>query len=59
MLLMGLLGSLLSVSLGTANILAYFILCVIVVFLISGAVIAYIFYRKSKRERTAAISTPA
>jgi threonine/homoserine/homoserine lactone efflux protein len=56
---MGLLGSLLSVSLGTANILAYFMLCVVAVFLISGPVIVYVLYRKSKRERTAAVPTPA
>ncbi len=42
-----------NVSLGTANIFSYAILAVVAIFLISGTVITYIYYRKNKRENMA------
>jgi len=45
------------ISLGTANTLAYLMLVVVAVFLISGPVIVYIYYKKHKRE-TAVAPTP-
>ncbi len=57
--LIGLFDSSLSVSLGTANLLAYFMLCMVAVFLISGPIIVYAYYKKSKRERaTTAVPNP-
>ena len=43
------LGSLLSVSLSTANMLAYILSVVIDIFLVTGSSLAYYFWRKNKR----------
>jgi len=42
------------ITLGTANLLAYLMLVVVAVFLISGPIIVYIYYKKSQRERATA-----
>ena len=47
------------VSLGTANLLAYLVLVVIAVFLISGPAIIYIYYRKHKKEAAVAPTQPS
>jgi len=49
----------LMVSLGTANLLAYLVLVVIAVFLISGPAIIYIYYRKHKKEAAVAPTQPS
>jgi preprotein translocase subunit SecG len=46
--------SALTISLGTANLLAYLMLVVVAIFLIAGPVIVYIYYQKSRKERAAA-----
>lgn len=48
-----------NVSPATANTLAYAMLGVVAVFLISGPIITYIYYRKSKRENSAPAPSPA
>ncbi len=51
------LGSLLSnVPAGTANYLSYSMLIVVSVFLISGPLITWYYYRKSKRMKASAAS---
>lgn len=52
-------GTLSNVSLGTANLLAYSMLIVVAIFLISGPIIVYIYYKKNKREQAAAMPAPA
>jgi len=47
----------LAVSLGTADILAYLVLIVIAMFLITGPVI-YIYYRRHQREEAAPAPEP-
>ena len=42
-------NALTNVSLGTAVLLSYLMLVVVAVFLLSGPVIVYIYYRKNKR----------
>jgi preprotein translocase subunit SecG len=49
----------LTISLGTANLLAYLMLVVVAIFLISGPIIVYIYYQKNKRERAAEPPKPA
>lgn len=44
------LSSILSnVSAGTANLLSYLMLVVVAIFLISGPIIVYIYYKKNKK----------
>jgi serine protease inhibitor ecotin len=47
------LDTLLSVSLGTATMLAYTLSVVIVIFLLAGPSIAYYFWRKNRRMKAA------
>ena len=54
---LGHLGS--GVSPGTANTLAYLMLVVVGIFLVSSATIAYIYIRKNRRENPAPASNPA
>ncbi|HUI86499.1 MAG TPA: hypothetical protein VLY21_05020 [Nitrososphaerales archaeon] len=49
--------SALLISPGTANLLAYLVLVVVAIFLISGPAIVYFYYRKHKKE-TAVSPTP-
>jgi len=56
-ILFGLLGS--GVSPDTANIFAYLMLAVVGVFLVSSAIIAYIFLRKNKKENQTPPVSPA
>lgn len=46
------------ISLGTANMLAYIVLLIVAIFLISGPVIVYVFYKKHKREAAVAPTQP-
>jgi hypothetical protein len=45
--------SLWAISPGTANLLAYSMLVVVAVFLVTGPIIVYIYYKKRKREMAA------
>ena len=56
-LLASVLGAL-AISLGTADMLAYIELVVVTIFLISGPVIVYVFYKRRQREETTAASEP-
>jgi hypothetical protein len=47
----------LAVSLGTANLLAYLMLAIVVVLLVSGPVIVYIYYKKHRKEAGVAPAT--
>ena len=47
--LAALVRALLTISPGTANLLAYSMLVVVAIFLISGPIIVYIYYRKNKK----------
>ena len=58
LLLASVLGAL-AISLGTADMLAYLELAVVTIFLVSGPVIVYIFYKRHQREETTAGSEPA
>lgn len=42
-----------NVSAGTANTLAYLMLVVVAVFLVTGPIIVYIYYKKNKRMKAA------
>ena len=54
------LGSFLSnVPAGLANTLSWAMLVIVAVFLISGPIIVYIFYRKNKKEHSTAAVSPA
>lgn len=44
----------LTVSLGTADTLAYLILALVATFLISSSLVSYIFYKKYQRQEAAA-----
>jgi preprotein translocase subunit SecG len=57
--LTSLLRVLFAISPGTANLLAYSMLVVVAIFLVSGPIIVYIFYKKNKREQAAAQPNPA
>jgi len=46
-------GALTNVSLSTANALAYAMLGVVAIFLLSGPVITYYFWKKNKRMKAA------
>jgi len=48
---------LLAVSLATANLLAYLMLVMIGVFLVTGPLIVYFYYRKSRKTRAVEPST--
>jgi len=47
------------VSPSTANTLAYLMLAVVAIFLVSSVAIAYIYIRKNRRENPAPAATPA
>jgi hypothetical protein len=48
-----------NVSLGTANDLAYLMLVVVAIFLISGPALTYYYWKKIKRLRAASPTGPA
>jgi preprotein translocase subunit SecG len=48
-----------NVSIGTANALAYLMLVVVAIFLISGPVLTYYYWKKNKRMKAASPTGPA
>ena len=44
---------------GVANVLAWSMLAIVAVFLVSGPIIVYIYYRKNKKENAAQLTSPA
>jgi preprotein translocase subunit SecG len=53
-------GYLLSnVSSGTANFLSYMMLVVVAIFLVTGPIITYFYYRQNKRMKAAAVEGSA
>jgi len=48
-----------NVSAGTANLLAYLMLVVVAIFLLSGPIVVYLYYRKNKKMRAASPTSSA